>query len=131
MQRIVVAANAEADQPWVADASAQLAKETGARLAVVSVDELETEKLSPLPREHYRQRAEQAVQRALERLEEQGLDASAAVRSGRALEEIIAFAEQDADLIVVGSSSGARGQRPARKRAAGRRPTELAGRCWW
>ena len=106
MQRIVVAANAEADQPWVADAAAQLAKETGAQVAVVSVDELETEKLSPLPREHYLERAEQAATQAVERLEAQGVIAGKTVRSGRALEEIMRFAEeQNADLIVVGSST--------------------------
>jgi nucleotide-binding universal stress UspA family protein len=106
VQRIVVAANAEAEQPWVADAAAQLARDTGAEVAVVSVDELETEKLSPLPREVYRERAEQAATRAVERLEAQGVRASRSVRSGRALEEIIAFAdEQDADVIVAGSST--------------------------
>ena len=106
MQRIVVAANAEADQPWVEDAAAQLARDTGADVAVVSVDELETEKLSPLPREVYLDRAEQAATRAVERFEAQGIRASRSVRSGRALDEIIAFAdEQGADVIVVGSST--------------------------
>jgi nucleotide-binding universal stress UspA family protein len=106
VQRIVVAANAEAEQPWVADAAAQLAQDTGAEVAVVSVDELETEKMSPLPREVYRERAEQAATSAVERLEAQGIRASGSVRSGRALDEIIAFAdEQDADLIVAGSST--------------------------
>jgi nucleotide-binding universal stress UspA family protein len=106
VQRIVVAANAEAHQPWVADAAAQLAGDTGAEVAVVSVDELETEKLSPLPREAFREPAEQAATRTVERLEAQGIRASRTVRSGRALDEIIAFAdEQDADLIVVGSST--------------------------
>ena len=106
MQRIVVAANAEAEQPWVADAAAQLAQDTGAEVAVVSVDELETEKMSPLPRDVYRERAEEAATRTVERLEAQGIRASGSVRSGRALDEIIAFAdEQDADLIVAGSST--------------------------
>ena len=109
MQRIVLAANAEADEPGVADAAAQLAKETGAQVAVVSVDDLETEKLSPLPREHYRERAEQAATRAVERLEGHGVTASKAVQSGPALEQIIEFAEdQDADVIVVGSSTRGR-----------------------
>ena len=75
-------------------------------MAVVSVDELETEKLSPLPREVYRERAEQAATRAVERLEAQRVSASRTVRSGRALDEILAFAdEQDADVIVVGAST--------------------------
>jgi nucleotide-binding universal stress UspA family protein len=103
VQRIILAASAEAEQPWVADAAAQLAQDTGAEVTVVSVDELETEKLSPLPREVYRERAEEAATRAVERLEAQGIRASRVVRSGRVLDEIIAFAdEQDADLIVVG-----------------------------
>jgi nucleotide-binding universal stress UspA family protein len=106
VQRIVVAANAEEEQPWVVDAAAQLARDTGAEVAVVSVDELETEKLSPLPREVFRERAEEAATRAVERLDAEGIRASRSVRSGRALDEIIAFAnEQDADLIVAGSST--------------------------
>jgi nucleotide-binding universal stress UspA family protein len=109
VQRIVVAANAEADQPWVADAAAQLAKETGAEIAVVSVDELETEKLAPLPRDYYRERADRAASLAIERLESHGVSATKAVRSGRALDEIMAFAdEQNADLLVVGSSTRGR-----------------------
>jgi len=106
VQRIVLAANAEADQPWVADAAAQLASETGAEVAVISVDELETEKLSPMPREAFLQRAEQAAAQAAERVEAAGLTVTRTVRSGRALERILEFAEeQDADLIVVGSST--------------------------
>ena len=38
MERIVVAAKAGANQPWVADAAAQLAEHTGASVDVVSVD---------------------------------------------------------------------------------------------
>ncbi len=106
MQRIVLAANAEADQPWVADAAAQLASETGAEVAVISVDELETEKLSPMPREAFLARAEQAATQAAERVEAAGLTVTRTVRSGRALERILEFAdEQDADLIVVGAST--------------------------
>ena len=36
MQRIVVAAKAGADQPWLADAAAELAQDTGAAVSVVS-----------------------------------------------------------------------------------------------
>ena len=109
MQRIVVAANAEADQPWVADAAAELARETVAEVSVVSVDELETEKLAPLPRDYYRERAERAATQAVERLASHGVSATTAVRSGPALDEIVAFAdEQDADLLVVGSSTRGR-----------------------
>lgn len=105
MKTIVVAANAEADQPWLADAAAQLSRQIEARVAVVSVDELETEKLAPLPREQFVARAEEAATRAVERLRAAGVEASEHVRSGRALDEILAFAdEQDADIVIVGSS---------------------------
>ncbi len=105
MQRIVLAANAEADQPWVADAAAQLATETGARVSVVSVDEIEVQRLSVVPREEALERAEHAARAIADRLQAAGVEASTTVRSGNALEQILAFAdEQDADLIVVGSS---------------------------
>ncbi len=105
MQRIVLAANAEADQPWVADAAAQLATETGARVAVVSVDEIEVQRLSVLPREEALARAERAARAIADRLEAAGIETSTTVLSGNALEQILRFAdEQDADLIVVGSS---------------------------
>jgi hypothetical protein len=65
VQRIVLAANAEADQPWVADAAAQLAQEVGAHVAVVSVDEVETELLSTLPRVDAVARAEHAATAAV------------------------------------------------------------------
>ena len=109
LKTIVYAANASADQPWVADATAQLAKETGARVAVVSVDEVETEMLSSLPRSEHQRLADEAATRAIERLREDGVDASKTVLSGPALEQIIAFADrEDADLIVVGSSTKGR-----------------------
>ncbi len=106
MPCIVLAANAEADQPWVADAAAQLAQQLDAEVEIVSVDELETEMLSTVPREVLVERARQAADRALQRVTEQGVTASASVRSGTALEQIIAFAhERDAEMIVVGAST--------------------------
>ena len=38
MERIVVAAKAGSDQPWLADAAVELAQQTGAAVSVVSVD---------------------------------------------------------------------------------------------
>jgi nucleotide-binding universal stress UspA family protein len=103
--RIVLAANAEADQPWVADAAAELATQMNAEVAVVSVDELETVMLSTMPRQDVVKRAEQAADAALERLRAAGVQATRTVRSGPALERILEFAdEQDAEVIVVGSS---------------------------
>ncbi len=107
--RIVLAANPEEDQPWVAEATAQLARETNASVAVVSVDELDTQLLSTLPRTEHQRYAEEAATAAVERLEAAGVPASKHVRAGPALEGILEFAdEQDADLIVLGPSARSR-----------------------
>jgi len=104
--RIVLAANAEADQPWVADATAQLAKQTGGSVAVVSVDELEVGAQAAFPRAAYVELAEKAAAAAVRRLAEHGVEASKAVLSGGATERILDFAEeQQADLIVLGAST--------------------------
>ncbi len=109
MDRILLAANAEADQPWVADAAAQLAKETGAEVTVLSVDELDTEMLATLPRAEYVKQADQAADRAIERLRAAGVEASKELRSGRALDQILAYAESyKPDVIVTGSSARGR-----------------------
>ena len=103
---IVLAANPEADQPWVADAVAALAQQTGATVAVVSVDELELERLAAVPRSVYLAQAEQAASAAVERLATHGVSATGNVLSGRAVDRILGFAEQQqADLIVVGAST--------------------------
>jgi nucleotide-binding universal stress UspA family protein len=103
---IVFAANPEADQPWVADAVVRLARQTGATVAVLAVDEVELERLAVLPRSVYAERAEQAVEAAATRLAAAGVDATRTVLPGRPLERIMEFAEeQRADLIVVGSST--------------------------
>ena len=47
---IVLAANPEADQPWVTDAVTDLVRQTGASVAVVAVDEMEGEQVAtPMP----------------------------------------------------------------------------------
>ncbi|GIJ45072.1 hypothetical protein Val02_19580 [Virgisporangium aliadipatigenens] len=104
--RIVLAANPEADQPWVADAVAGLARQTAATVAVVAVDEIELERLSPAPRAVFVERARAAADAAVRRLADAGVEAHATVLSGRPVERILEFAEaQNADLIVVGSST--------------------------
>ncbi|MEU4428278.1 universal stress protein [Actinoplanes sp. NPDC024001] len=105
--RIVLAANPEADQPWVTDAAADLVRQTGASVAVVAVDELETEHLAPMPRSVYTERAERAAQAATRRLADAGIEATqTVVLPGRPVDQIIRYAEeQSADLIVVGSSA--------------------------
>ena len=103
---IVLAANPEADQPWVADAVAALAKQTGATVAVVGVDELELERFAAVPREVFAEPAAAAVSAAVERLAGHDITATRSVLSGRAVERILDFAqEQQADLIVVGGST--------------------------
>jgi nucleotide-binding universal stress UspA family protein len=109
MRRIVVGARPQGEEPWVLKAAAELAHQTGAELVVISVDELETEKLSTVPRSEVTARAERAAAEAVERLREAGIEATMEVRAGRPFEQIIGFAdEQDADLIVVGTSSRGR-----------------------
>jgi nucleotide-binding universal stress UspA family protein len=103
---IVLAANPEADQPWVADAVAALAQQTGATVAVVSVDELELERYAAVPRDVFAEQAELAATAAVERLAGHGVTATRSVLSGRAVDSILHFAqEQQADLIVVGGST--------------------------
>ncbi len=103
---IVLAANPEADQPWVADAVVGLVRQTGASVSVVAVDEVELERLAPAPRTVFAERAAQAASAAVRRLAEAGIDASQTVLPGRALDGIMEFADQQqADLIVVGSST--------------------------
>jgi nucleotide-binding universal stress UspA family protein len=125
MERIVVAAKAGADQPWVADAAAELAKQTGARARVVSVDGVELEALSPLPRSEYLQEAREAAEAMAEQLRDQGVDATATVRSGKVVPGILLYAEEeDADLIVAGAST----RSPVARRVLGDVPLELVQR---
>jgi nucleotide-binding universal stress UspA family protein len=126
MERIVVAAKAGADQPWVADAAAELARQTGASVTVVSVDGVDMEALSPVPREEYARDALQAAERLAGRIREHGVEAAAEVRPGRVVPGILLFAEErDADLIMVGASTlGA-----VARRVLGDVPLELVQRA--
>lgn len=125
MQRIVVGANPEAAQPWVADAAAQIAKQDEAAVAVVAMDELELEALATLPRSEYRRRAEAAAAAISERLIAAGVPTSTHVGPGPAVEGILRFADElGADLIVVGAST--RG--PIAERFLGSVPVDLIRR---
>src|SRR3954464_3158020 len=106
MRRIVVAAKAGADQPWLADAAAELAEQTGAGVSVVSLDGLDVEALSPTPRSEFRQAAEHAVQGFVERLRAAGIEAEGDVRSGAVTRGVLLYAEEkEADVIVCGGST--------------------------
>jgi nucleotide-binding universal stress UspA family protein len=103
---IVVAAKPDADQPWVADAVVDLVRQTGATVAVVTADEVELERLAAVPRSVFAEKAQQSAAALVRRLGDAGIEASMTVLPGRPLNGIIEFADQqNADLIVVGSSS--------------------------
>lgn len=122
MQTIVVAAKAGADQPWLADAAAELAEQTGAQIKVVCVDGVDAEMLSPTPRSVNTEIAREAAARIAERIRRHGLLASAEVRPGRVVRGILLYAEeQEADMIVVGASTLG----PVARRVLGDVPLEL------
>lgn len=125
MQRIVMASKAGGDQPWLADAVAELAQENGAVVSVVSLDGLDVEALSPTPRSEFTAAARSAVDAALARLAELGVQAEGEVRSGPVTRGVLLFAEeQDADLIVCGAST----KSEMARRVLGSVPVELIGR---
>ncbi len=125
MKRIVVAAKAGAEQPWLADAAANLAEEMGAEVAVVSFDGLELEALSTLPRSELAKGAEAAAKEVADRIARAGVRVHAEHRAGPVVRGVLVFAEeQEADLIVVGASR--RGA--VARRVLGDVPLELVGR---
>jgi nucleotide-binding universal stress UspA family protein len=125
MKTIVVAAKAGADQPWVADAAAELAQQTGAEAKVVSVDGVEMEGLSPLPRDEYQRAAREGAERIAARMREKGVEATAEVRPGAVVRGILLYAEEvDADVIVVGASTRSK----LARRVLGDVPLELVQR---
>jgi nucleotide-binding universal stress UspA family protein len=125
MQRVVVAAKAGADEPWLADAAAQLARQTGAKVDVVSVDGLELEALSTVPRSELAALARDAADRMVAHLAEAGVEATSAVRQGRVARGILLFAEErEADMIVCGAS----GRGPVATRVLGNVPLDLVQR---
>ena len=104
--RIVVAAKPEAEQQWVADAVIDLAKQTGASVSVVAADGVELERLAAVPRNVFAEKAHESAAALARRITEAGIPASETVVPGRPVKAILDFADQqNADLIVVGSSS--------------------------
>ena len=125
MERIVVAAKAGADQPWLADAAAELAQQTGAAVSVVSLDGLDVEALSPTPRSEFRQLAETTVSGFMERLAAAGAQAEGDVRAGLVVPGVLLYAEEkDADVIVCGASTKGR----VARRVLGSVPVDLIQR---
>ena len=126
MQRILVAAKAGSDQPWLADAAAELAHQTGAAVSVVSVDGVDVETLSTLPRSEYHDIAQRAVDGVLERLRAAGIEADGEVRPGLVTRGVLLFAEEkEADVIVVGASTKGK----VARKVLGSVPVELIQRA--
>lgn len=103
---LVPAVDAEQDRAWVADATGDFARKTGATVAVVCVDEVELERLAAVPRSVLTDRAAAAAAAAAGRLTAAGVSATSTVRSGLPRDQILDYAEQEqADVIVVGAST--------------------------
>jgi nucleotide-binding universal stress UspA family protein len=121
----VVAAKAGADELWLSDAAASLAEQTGGVVSVVSVDGLDVEMGSTMPRPEYKELAQKAADGVAARIRESGREADAHVRPGKVVPGVLMFAEEhDADLIIVGASK--RG--PVAKRVLGDVSLELVRR---
>jgi len=125
MKTIVVAAKAGSDQPWVADAAAELAQQTGAQAKVVSVDGVDVEMLAPMPRSEYQQAARDSAEKIAHLIREHQVEATAEVREGKVVPGILLYAEEtDADVILVGASTLG----PVARRLLGDVPLELVQR---
>ena len=126
MQRIVVAAKAGADQPWLAEAAAELAGQSGGVVDVVSADDVDVEALSPVPRAEAAGPAGEAAEAMAARLRERGIEATAHTLHGPVVRSVLLYAEdRDADLIVCGAST--RG--PVARRVLGDVPIQLIRRA--
>jgi nucleotide-binding universal stress UspA family protein len=126
VQRIVVAAKPGADQPWLAEAAAQLAKQAGgATVDAVSADGIDMEAFSTVPRSALAEETSDAAEKLAEHIRAQGVEAAAHSLQGPVVRSILLFAEErDADLIVVGGSTRGR----LAQRLLGTVPVELIRR---
>ncbi|MGH3099568.1 MAG: universal stress protein [Thermoleophilia bacterium] len=126
VERIVVAAKAGADQPWLAEAAADLAAQSNAVVDVVSADDLDMEAFSTVPREVAAEPAEQSAEAIAEHLRAEGIEASAHTLHGPVVRSVLLFAEdRDADLIVCGASTRGR----IARRLLGDTPIQLIHRA--
>lgn len=122
MKTILVYLRPDADEPWVTNAAAELAADTGAGLFVLSVDDVESQRFEAVPRKESLERSDAAARKAAERLAEHGITAKAEGRSGPAAETILQVADQiDAGMIVVGAPA----RRPLAQRLLGGVTQEL------
>ena len=126
MRRIVVAAKAGTDQPWLARAAAELAQQSGAEVDVVSADGVDVETFSTIPREEAAGPAREAAETMAEQVRAQGVEAEPHTLHGPVVRSVLLFAEhRDADLIVAGATS--RG--PVASRLLGNTPIEMIRRA--
>ncbi len=125
MQRIVVAAKAGSEQPWLAQAAAELAGQSKAAVEVVSADGLDMAAYSTVPRAEAAKPAERSAKAMAEQIRAEGVEATAHTLAGSVVRSVLLFAEdRDADLIVCGAST--RG--PVARRVLGEVPIELIRR---
>ncbi len=121
-----MAAKAGSDQPWLADAAAELAGQYGAAIDVVSADGLDVEALSTVPRSEVAEPAQRAAEAVAERIRAAGVQAESHTLSGPVVRSVLLFAEdRDADLIVCGASTKGR----VARRVLGSVPVELIQRA--
>ena len=126
MQRIVVAAKAGAEQPWLAQAAAELAAQSGAVVDVVSADGLDIGAFSTVPREVAAEPAERSAEALAEQVRAEGVEATARTLAGPVVRSVLLYSEHvDADLIVGGASTRGR----VARRLLGNTPIELIGRA--
>lgn len=126
IERIVVITVGGIDHPWLASATAELARETGGAVTVLGVDDVESQRFEALPRSELMELARTAAERIAERLAQSGVRAEVAARSGPAAETVLEFADEvDADLLVVGGS----GRGPLLERLLGSLALELVQRA--
>ena len=101
-----MAAKAGSDQPWLADAAAELAGQSGAAVDVVSADGVDMEAFSTVPRSEAAEPAARAAAAVADRIRAAGIEATAHALSGPVVRSVLLFAEdRDADVIVCGGST--------------------------
>lgn len=121
-----MAAKAGTEQPWLAQAAADLAAQSNAVVDVVSADGVEMEAFSTVPRDVAAEPAEHAAEAIAEQLRAHGVEATAHTLHGPIVRSVLLFAEdRDADLIVCGASTRGR----VARRLLGDTPLQLIRRA--